>query len=133
MYTVMLKDGTVGNVDCLVVKVGQLVTVDLHDENCVLIQKTGMVDEILGDNTNYEQSLSYRLNMKYGVVNDAYVIANVNMGLNAYDTLCLICAELNVNINNVDDYDFDSCSIVLENFCNAANEETGYAVSVWFD
>lgn len=133
MYTVMLKDGTVGKVDCLVVNVGELVTVDLHDENGMPIQITGTIEEILEDNTNYEPSLSSRMNMKFGVVSDAHIITNVNMGLNAYDTLCLICAELNINLDNVDDSDFDSCSIILENFCNSADEETGYTVSVWFD
>jgi hypothetical protein len=133
MYTVMLKDESTGTTDCLVVNVGDMVTIDLHDENGMSIQKIGVVDEILEDNTNYESSLSFRMNTSFNVVNDAYVIANVNMGLNAYDTLCLICAELNININNVDDSDFDSCSIALENFCNGANDETGYTVSVWFD
>jgi len=129
----MLKDETVGKVDCLVVNVGDLVTIDLHDENGMPIQKTGIVDEILEDNTNYEPSLSFRLNMKFGTVSDAHVMTNVNMGLNAYDTLCLICAESSVNLDNVDDSDFDSCSIALKNFCNAANDNTGYTVSVWFD
>ena len=88
---------------------------------------------MLKDSTNYESSLSARMNMKFGVVSDAHIITNVNMGLNAYDTLCLICAELNINLDNVDDSDFDSCSIILENFCNSANEDAGYTVSVWFD
>lgn len=47
MYTVMLKDGTVGKVDCLVVNVGELVTVDLRDENGMPIQKSGVIEEIL--------------------------------------------------------------------------------------
>ena len=133
MYTVMLKDGTVGVVDCLVVKKGQLVTVDLHDENGCPVQVTGTIEEILEDNTNYEPSLSSRMNMKFGIVSDAHIMNKVNMGLNAYDTLCFICSELNINLDNVDDSDFDSCSIILENFCNSANEDTGYTVSVWFD
>jgi hypothetical protein len=79
------------------------------------------------------KTLTEKLNMQFGVATDAHVITNVNMGLNAYDTLCFICAELSVNLDNVDDSDFDSCCIALGNFCNAANEETGYTVSVWFD
>lgn len=73
------------------------------------------------------------MNLKFGVVDGAHVIKNVNLGLNAYDTLCFICSELNVDLSNISDSDFDSASIILQNFCNAANDDTGYTVSVWFD
>lgn len=79
------------------------------------------------------KTLSERINMKPGIVGGAHVIKNVNLGLNAYDTLCLICSELNIDLSNVSDSDFYSASIILSDFCNAANEDVGFTVSVWFD
>lgn len=79
------------------------------------------------------KTLSERMNMKFGVVEGAHVMKNVHLGLNAYDTLCLICSELNIALSGVSDSDFDSASIVLDDFCKAANDDTGYTVSVWFD
>lgn len=43
--TVLLKDGTVGKVDAA--KVGDEVTVSLHDENGMPIEVSGIVEEIL--------------------------------------------------------------------------------------
>lgn len=74
-----------------------------------------------------------KMNMKFGEVSGAHVMKNVNLGLSAYDTLCLICAEQNIDLKDVSDSDFDSASIVLNDFCNSADESTGYTVSVWFD
>ena len=73
------------------------------------------------------------LNMKFGEVENAHVMTNVNTGVAAYDTLCLICATLDIDLSNVDDNDFSSAAYCLESFVSSANEETGYAVSVWFD
>lgn len=79
------------------------------------------------------KTLSERMNMKFGEVENAHVMKNVHLGLNAYDTLCLICSELNINLDKISDSDFDSASIILDDFCKAANDQTGYTVSVWFD
>ncbi len=79
------------------------------------------------------KTLSEKMNLKFGVVENAHVMKNVNLGLAAYDTLCLICAEQNIDLSNIPDSDFDSASIILEDFCNSANEETGFTVSVWFN
>lgn len=79
------------------------------------------------------KTLTEKMNMKFGVVDNAHVMKHVNLGLNAYETLCFICAELDVDLTGVSDSDFESASIVLSDFCNAANDETGYTVSVWFD
>ena len=73
------------------------------------------------------------MNMQFGVVEHAHVMYHLNLGLNAYDTLCLICAILDINVADINDSDFDSAAIALENFCNSANDDTGYTVSVWFD
>jgi len=82
---------------------------------------------IMGD------ALTKKMNMKFGAVEGAHVIKNVNLGLNAYESLCLICSELNIDLSEVADSDFESAAIVLDEFCKAANDETGYTVSVWFD
>lgn len=78
-------------------------------------------------------SFTSSMNMAFGEVAGAHVMKKVNLGLVAFDTLCLICHELNVNTSKIDDSDFDSASIALDAFAKSANEETGYTVSVWFD
>lgn len=77
-------------------------------------------------------SLSERMNMKLGKVEGAHVMRNLNTGFEAYDTLCLICADQDEDLSNITDEDFDSCSIVLDNFVKSMNESTGYTLSVWF-
>lgn len=79
-----------------------------------------------------EKTLRESMNMKAGIVKNAHVM-NVEKGFNAYETLCLICAELSVDLSKVSDSDFDSCSIILSDFCSSLNVETGFTVSVWFD
>ena len=79
------------------------------------------------------KNLSQSMNMKFGNVDNAHVITDTRRDINFYETLCLICAELNIDLKKVTDADFDSASLMLEDFCNAANEETGHEVSVWFD
>ena len=79
------------------------------------------------------KTLSERMNVKFGVVDGSYVMKNMHLGLNAYDTLCLICAELNIDLKNVSDPDFDSASMILDDFCKAANDDSGHTVSVWFN
>lgn len=79
------------------------------------------------------KTLTERLNMKFGKVNDAHVIKNVTPKINSYETLCLICAELNINLDDVTDADFETCSDSLRDFFRNANDDTGYVVSVWFD
>lgn len=79
------------------------------------------------------KNLSQALNMKFGVVADAHIMNNVNIGLNAYETLSFICSEKNIDLSDVSDADFDSAAIILADFCKSANEDAGFAVSVWFD
>lgn len=77
-------------------------------------------------------TLSESMKLKFGSVDGAHIIRKVNLGLNAYETLHLICAELDIDITKYEDSDIDSAAIILGNFCKAANDETGYVVSVWF-
>ena len=79
------------------------------------------------------ENFTESLNMKFGKVEGAHVMTNVQLGFNAYDTLCLICAEKNIELNDISDNDFDSAGVALKQFCESANDGTGYAVSVWFD
>ncbi|WP_318366984.1 hypothetical protein [Enterobacter sp.] len=46
-YTVLLSDGTVGDICAEVVEIGQEVAVDLHDENGNPISVTRIVEEVL--------------------------------------------------------------------------------------
>ena len=79
------------------------------------------------------KTLSERMNMKFGAVSGAHVMTRVSKRFAAYDTLCLICAELDTDLSDVSDYDFESASDILEYFVMSANDRTGYVVSVWFD
>lgn len=79
------------------------------------------------------KTLSESMNLEYGVVEGAYLIKNVNLGLAAYDTLCLICSELNIDLDKISDADFFIASIIIEKTASNANDKTGYTLSVWFD
>ena len=79
------------------------------------------------------KTLSERMNMKFGVVADAYVMTNVHKGFAAYEALCLVCHEFGVNLSDVSHSDFKSSKFILTDFVNSANDDTGYTVSVWFD
>lgn len=79
------------------------------------------------------KTLTESLNLAFGARPGAYVMTNVNLGVAAYDTLCLICAELDFDVKDVEEEDFNSAVEVLEKFVDSATPETGYTVSVWFD
>lgn len=79
------------------------------------------------------KTLCEKMNIKFGEVENAHILKRVNMGFASYDTLCLICAELNINLDDVSDNDFDSAANILKDFVSSANKATGYTVSVWFD
>ena len=79
------------------------------------------------------KNLTQNMNMAFGVVEGAHILKKVNLGMNAYDTLALVCSEQNVDLHGVSDSNFESTAICLEKFCRAANDTTGYTVSVWFD
>ena len=80
------------------------------------------------------KTLTERMNMKFGHVDNAHVMTNIDLDYaSAFHTISLICNELDIDLTDVLDTDFDSASIVLKDFCDAANDDTGYTVSVWFD
>ena len=78
------------------------------------------------------KTLSERINFEYGNTEDAWVMKDVKQ-INAYEILCLICADLNIDLSQITDSDFDSCAIIIDEFCKGSNDRTGYTVSVWFD
>ena len=69
-----------------------------------------------------------KLNMKFGDIEDAYVIRNCDLNTTdaAASAICAITAG-----NYTEDY--ESAIDVVADFCKAANDETGYNVSVWLD
>ena len=79
------------------------------------------------------KTLSKRINLKFGKIENAYIIKNAHIRFNAFYTLSLICADLNINLDNISDSDFKSASIILEHFCKGTNTYTGFTVSIWFD
>lgn len=79
------------------------------------------------------KTLTENLNLKFGEVADAHIMKRVNLGLAAYDTLCLICSEQNIDMSLYSDVDCEAAADAIQAFCLAANEDTGHTVSVWFD
>ena len=79
-----------------------------------------------------KKTLSKRINLANKKVDDAYTF-NVTSKLNAYDTFCLICSELNIKIKDVVDSDFESCSIIFEDYCKSVANTDNTQISVWFD
>ncbi len=77
-------------------------------------------------------TLTSRLNISSRKINGAYYIQSM-IGMSCYDTLCLICSELDINLTDISDEDFEAAADVLENFKNAANDDCGYSCSIWFD
>ena len=82
--------------------------------------------------TQIKKTLSKRINLANKKVDDAYTF-NVTSKLNAYDTFCLICSELNIKIKDVVDSDFESCSIIFEDYCKNVANTGNTQISVWFD
>lgn len=76
--------------------------------------------------------LAQRINLKFGIVENAYVIEDT-LDIDPLATLRTICCELNINLSNVSESDFDYTAMILSDFCEDATDETGYTVSVWFD
>lgn len=79
------------------------------------------------------KNLSERMNLASGEVENAHVIKNVNLGLAAFDTLCLACSELNIDLKDVSEVDFEAASDTLSAFCNELVKQENTTVSIWFD
>ena len=79
------------------------------------------------------ETLTERMNMKFGEVAGAHVIHKVKSMFSAPARLCLICAEEGIDIDEISDSDLYSAANILKEFVGRANEESGYTVSVWFD
>jgi len=78
-------------------------------------------------------TLTERMNLTFGEKDGARTFNNVHLGFAEYDNLCMICSELDINLDDVSYGDFDSCAMMLCDFANSANESTGFTISVWFD
>ena len=74
------------------------------------------------------KTLTEKLNMQFGERENAYKIRNANVdSLDKSESA--ICSVTYGNMA----FDYDSAVEIVAVFCNAANEETGYTVSVWLD
>ena len=76
------------------------------------------------------KTLTERLNMSINFVSDAYKIKSGVNSINAFDTLCLICSELNEGITFVSDADFSFAAESLGSFFVNHDHNDIY---VWFD
>lgn len=52
VYTVLLNDDTVGNIDAENIAIGDMITVSLHNENGMPIEVSGILKEILDEKEN---------------------------------------------------------------------------------
>lgn len=78
------------------------------------------------------RTLTQRINLTRHEEEGAHIMYNVGLGCAVYDTLCLACAELDIDLSKVTDKDFDECVDNLADFISTADESTGYTVSIWF-
>ena len=80
---------------------------------------------------NFTQSM----NMTFSSNNNdgTHTFKNVYLGFNAFDSLCLACAELDINLDDVNDSDFDSAAIALDNFAKNSNDHGQSNITIWFD
>lgn len=76
--------------------------------------------------------LSDRMHLDNKKIDNAYTF-NVTSKLNAYDTFCLICAEFNIKVRDVVDSEFESCSMIFEDYCKSVSNTDSTVVSVWFE
>ncbi len=78
------------------------------------------------------KTLMQRMKLTRNAEQNAHVMHNVGLGCAVYDTLCLACAELNIDVADYTDTDFDKCVDTIADFIATATEATGYTVSIWF-
>ena len=64
---------------------------------------------------------------------NSHFMGNVHMGVSVYDTLCLSCAELNIDLDDVSDRDFDACVDTLADYIALAADSTGFDICISFD
>jgi len=81
--------------------------------------------------------LSKRLKLATREVEGAHIMHHVECGCAAYDTLCLICSELNIDISNTSDQEFSRCAKKLGDYLrnlqrSVTVNRSNIIVSAWF-
>ena len=61
------------------------------------------------------------------------LMKNVRYGCAVYDSLCLVCADLDVDLDEVTENDFDACVDALADYIALADDSTGSDVCITFD
>lgn len=64
---------------------------------------------------------------------DRAVCFNPMGDINAYETLCLYCAENNFDINSITDSEFQATGDVIQNFINVSRDERKDFMAFWLD
>jgi len=82
------------------------------------------------------KTLTERLNVKLNTVHTAFIFrVHRTSNLNPYEQLCLICAELDINLTLYPHDDFNSCVNKLDKEITELldnTSESSIEVSVWF-
>jgi len=65
--------------------------------------------------------------------NDRSVKIDRRKDINYYETLCLYCANNDIDLTEVDDDDFHSAGIALENYGKRGRIANGDVFYFWFD
>lgn len=68
-------------------------------------------------------NLSQKINISTSKLENSHKFKNVG-SINYYDTFCLICSELDVDLKNVSEKEFDAAVEVFEELCKAARKNS---------
>ena len=79
------------------------------------------------------KTLTERLNFSDKAENGNAVKIDRRRDVNYYETLCLYCANNDINLDAITDADFDSAGIALENHGKLIRSENGDIFYFWID
>jgi len=89
-----------------------------ENESGEMVFSGGDEDFIVSDWIEFDQGiiLSKRLNFSDKQENDTAIKIKKWHGVNHYETLCLYCADNDINIEEISDDDFYSCSVIMQEY-----------------
>ncbi len=77
------------------------------------------------------KTLAERLNFSFENSTCDSIVIDRAKDINYYDTFCKYCADNDVNLDNVNDAEFDGAVEVFEDFASQRTEQTTF--NLWID
>ena len=77
------------------------------------------------------ETLSEKLNFSSTQDNDSAIKVSKWSNVNHYETLCMYCANNDIDLDSVSDEDFEACSNIMENHGQADKSTDSYFF--WID